>query len=58
MIVDLKIDGKTYKDVEVTNVRYQSKIIDEVNKLLQKEANLLTTHDTCGGCKENSCERR
>lgn len=58
MIVDLIIDGKTYKDVEITNIKYESDLIGKVNTILQKEINSLATHDTCEECKESSCERQ
>ena len=37
MIVDLKIDGKTYKDVEVNNIKLSQDDINTLRKIIDKK---------------------
>lgn len=37
MIVDVKIDGKTYKDVEVTNIKLSQDDIKTIRKIIDEK---------------------
>ena len=37
MITDVKIDGKTYKDVEVTNIKLSQDDINTIRKIIDEK---------------------